>query len=194
MPSASGILSSGYRSRARDREDRILDERCAVDSVRVFILLKQVGSRQQEKEPGWERHSHQPEAIAVRHSCRLSFDTRIGASPDTTVGPAYSDSTTGEFWREPTPQRDRAIRLEQVIGRELRPIALLAREHPHVPMREHQLYVELRSQPRDDSAALPSWNVVLSVSRPQPSMVAIDRSRAGYELHAPGERDRRERG
>ncbi len=59
-------------------------------------------------------------------------------------------------------------------------------------MREHQLEIELRSQPRDDSAAEPSWNIVLSVSRPQPGMVAINRRRARYELYSPGDLDRRE--
>jgi hypothetical protein len=82
-------------------------------------------------------------------------------------------------------QRDRAIRLEQMIRRDVvRIIALLTREHPHVLMREHQLEVELRCEPRNGSAAQPSRNIILPLSRPQPSMIVIDRCSTGKPISA----------
>src|SRR5271155_3614824 len=92
-------------------------------------------------------------------------------------------------------QGNSAIRFEQLIGRDVvGTIALLAGEHPHVLIREHQLEVELGDQPCDSSAAEPPRYIVLTISRPQPRMVAIDRRGAGYKLHSTSDRDRRKGG
>src|SRR5260370_531576 len=105
----------------------------------------------------------------------------------------------GSLWGsrvgEDEKKGDRRVRMKRGIrGDMVLVIEVLAREHSHVLMREPQIEVELGRQPRDGSAAQPSGNIVLPVSRPQPSMIVIDRRSTGNELHSSGDRNRRKGG